>query len=388
MEPIYLDHHATTPCDSSVVQAMLPFFSDDFGNAASRSHGAGFRARTAVEAARRQVAALIGATSKEVVWTSGATESNNLAILGAVRASGHPKRHIITAATEHPAVLDPCKALEREGAHLTVLPVDRHGLVDPDAVAAALRPETVLVSVMLVNNEIGVVQDLEAISAVCRAQGVLVHCDAAQAAAWLSIDVRAMGIDLLSLSAHKMYGPKGVGALYVRRGRPKVDLVPLQYGGGHERGLRSGTLAVPLIVGMGHAAELATAGEVRAASVGALRDALLQGLQEGLAGVHVNGSLSRRAPHNLNLSFDGVEAEALILAVREVLAVSTGSACSSSTLQPSHVLRALGLPPERTASSIRFGLGRSTTAQQIEQTVDHISAAVVRLRSMADLYEV
>lgn len=382
---VYLDHHATTPCDPAVVEAMLPFFTEDFGNAASRGHAFGYRAQQAVEGARAAIAALICASPKEILFTSGATEANNLAILGAARAG--QGRHVITVATEHKSVLDPCQALAKEGFEVTVLPVDERGELPVEAVAAALRPDTTLVSVMAINNEIGALHPIAGLGALCRERGVLLHCDAAQAGAVLPLDVGALGVDLLSLSAHKMYGPKGVGALYVRRGRPRVKLEPLMFGGGHERGLRSGTLPVPLCVGMGKAAELAR--DPRGvAEVRELRDRLYQGLVDRLDGVHLNGPpLDRRAPNNLNLSFDGVEAEALLMGIRDI-AVSTGSACTSATLEPSHVLRALGLPPERAHGAIRFGVGRFNTAAQIDYVIDRVAATVTDLRALGNLYEV
>jgi len=387
MPPVYMDHHATTPCDPDVVAAMAPWWTEQFANAASRSHRGGLQARQATEQARAQVAGWVGASPKEVVFTSGATEADNLAILGVVRASEQRRPHVITVVTEHPAVLDPCAALERRGeATVTRLPVDGLGMVDPDALKAALTPQTVLVSVMAVNNEIGVHQPLDALGAVCREAGVPLHTDAAQAA-YLPLHRRDQQLDLVSLSAHKIYGPKGVGALIVRRGRPKLALEPLQYGGGHERGLRSGTLPVPLLVGFGAAAEKAAALRAQEAPrLQRLRDRLHRGV-ETVGGVHLNGHPTERAPHNLSLRFDGVEAEALLLALRDVVSVSTGSACSSATLKPSHVLTAIGQAPTGRAATLRFGLGRSTT----EAEVDMVAAAVVRkvkdLRQMAQLYE-
>ena len=385
--PIYLDHHATTPCDPEVVAAMAPWWTERFANAASRSHRGGLEARRATEDARRQVAALLGASPKEIVFTSGATEADNLAILGTVRASPHAMPHLVTVATEHKAVLDPCEALVRRGeATLTVLPVDGDGLVDPEAVRAALRPDTVLVSVMAVNNEIGVHQPLKAIGEICAEAEVRLHTDAAQAA-YLALDPRDVHADLVSLSAHKLYGPKGVGALYVRRGRPKVELEPLQYGGGHERGLRSGTLPVPLLVGFGAAAaKLLAERDAEAARLAEQRDRLWQGLCEGLSGVHLHGHATQRAPHNLNVRFDGVEAEALLLGLRDTVSLSTGSACSSEVLAPSHVLAALQLPEEARSASLRFGLGRTTTAEQIEVVIAAVVSKVKELRAMAPLY--
>ena len=376
--PIYLDHHATTPVDPVVLEAMLPWFTEHFGNAASRGHVEGHRAQRAVESARAQVARHLGCSPKEVVFTSGATESNNLAILGAVRARGAAGAHVITAATEHKAVLDPVARLAREGARVTVLDVEPDGRLPVERVAEALRPDTVLVSVMAVNNEVGTVQPIPELGALCRERGVLLHCDAAQTA-WTPVDVRAWQVDLLSLSAHKLYGPKGVGALYVRRGRPRIQLEPLQYGGGHERGFRSGTLPVPLIVGMGAAVGLLGDAEAEA-RVARLRDRLWDKLRAA-GGVHLNGGMAHRAPHNLNVSIDGVEAEALLMGIRGI-AVSTGSACTSATLEPSHVLRALGLSAGRAQAAIRFGLGRSTTEEEVDRAAAHIVAKVDMLRQL------
>jgi cysteine desulfurase len=384
--PIYLDNHATTRCDPEVVDAMVPYFGERFGNASSRTHVYGTDARAATEHARAQVAALIGASPKEIVFTSGATEADNLAILGAARARRSAGRsHVVTVATEHPAVLDPVAALGRQGFETTVLPVGPDGLVDPDEVARALRPTTAIVSVMAVNNEIGVVQPLAEIGALCRERGVWFHTDAAQST-YLPLDVEQLPVDLLSLSAHKLYGPQGVGALYVRRTRPRIELEPLQYGGGHERGLRSGTLPVPLIVGFGAAAEkLVQRRPTEIPRVRALRDRLWAGLKDH--GARLNGHSERRAPNNLNLSFDGVEAAALILAVRRVVALSTGSACSSETLAPSHVLKALGVEDDLAQRSVRIGLGRYTNEAQIEQVLSALVDAVTTLRRYAGLYE-
>jgi len=386
--PIYLDHHATTPCDARVVQAMLPFFTEKFGNAASRSHSFGYAAKSAVEHARTQLATLIGASPKEIVWTSGATESNNLAILGTARARRDRGRHVITVATEHQAVLDPVAQLGKEGFEVTVLGVDPDGRVRPEAIEAALRPDTVLVSVMAANNEIGTLQPIGAIGALCREHDVVFHTDAAQAVGKIPLDVKALHVDLLSASAHKLYGPKGVGALYVRRGRPWLRLEPILYGGGHERGLRSGTLPVPLIVGFGKAAvlgaeDLADDGIER---VRALRDRLWEGLRTRIDGVTLNGGFEHRLPNNLNVSFRGVEAEALMMAIRDV-ACSSGSACTSATLEPSHVLRALGVDDEIAHTSIRFGIGRTNTPEEIDYTVDLLADKVPMLRAMNPLNE-
>ncbi len=384
--PIYMDNHATTPVDPRVLDAMLPYFGEVFGNAASKSHSFGWRAEEAVEAAREQVARLIGATAREIVWTSGATESNNLAIKGAAQFHRAKGRHLVTCATEHKAVLDSMHALEREGFEVTVLGVGRDGRLDPEAVRAALRPDTVLVSVMHANNETGVVHPIEEIGAITRAAGVLLHTDAVQSAGKIPFDVEAAHVDLASLSAHKFYGPKGVGALYVRR-RPRARLQPQMDGGGHERGLRSGTLNVPGIVGMGRAAELALAErDAEAPRVLALRERLRAGLEAGLDLVTVNGSLAHRLPGNLNVSFAYVEGEAMMMAIKDV-AVSSGSACTSASLEPSYVLRAMGVSDDLAHSSIRFGLGRFNTVEEVDHVVGLVIAKVGKLREMSPLYE-
>jgi cysteine desulfurase len=384
--PIYMDCHATTPVDPRVLDAMLPFFKEDFGNAASKSHAFGWRAEAAVEEARAQVATLIGATPRELVWTSGATESNNLAIKGAAWFYREKGRHLVTVATEHKAVLDTMHALQREGWSVTVLPVAGDGRVDPAAVKAALRPDTVLVSVMHANNETGVIQPIEAIGAITRAAGVLFHCDAVQGAGKIPFDVERAEVDLASLSAHKLYGPKGVGALYVRR-KPRVRLVAQLDGGGHERGLRSGTLNVPGIVGFGKACELAGAErEAEAARVLALRERLRRGLEAGLDLISVNGSLEHRLPGNLNVSFAYVEGEAMMMAIKDV-AVSSGSACTSASLEPSYVLRAMGIADDLAHSSIRFGLGPFNTEEEVDFVVGLVIAKARKLRDMSPLYE-
>jgi cysteine desulfurase len=384
--PVYMDHHATTPVDARVLAAMLPWFSEKFGNAASRNHAFGWEAEKAVERARGQVAAAIGAQAGDIVFTSGATEADNLALKGALEANASRGRHLVTAATEHKAVLDTARALERRGAALTVVPVRPDGLVDPDDVARALTEQTVLVSVMHANNEIGVLQPLAEIGALCRARGVLFHTDAAQSLTKVPLDVEAMNVDLASLSGHKIYGPKGVGALYVRRRGPRVRLAAQMDGGGHERGLRSGTLNVPAIVGFGLACELGAAemaGEAR--RLAALRDRLWEKLRAGLDGVAVNGSLERRLPGNLNVSFDGVEAEALLLALDGV-ALSSGAACASATQEPSHVLRALGgSGDERALGSLRFGLGRGNTEVEVDEVAERLVREVQRLRALSPL---
>ncbi len=357
--PIYLDHGATTPVDPRVVQAMLPWLGERFGNPASRSHAWGWEAEQAVEAARRQVAALVGADAREIVWTSGATESDNLAIAGAAQQHAARGRHLLSVRTEHKAVLDTLAALQRQGFDVTLLDIGADGLVDAQAFAAALRPDTILASVMLVNNEIGVVQDIATLGALCRARGVLLHVDAAQATGKLAIDWATLPVDLMSLTAHKTHGPKGIGALVVRR-EPRVRLAAQMHGGGHERGLRSGTLATHQIVGMGEAFRIAAQELPRdTAHAQALHQRLLRGLQ-GVGGMHINGHPTQRVPHNLNIAFDGVAAEALMLATPE-LALSSGSACSSGSPQPSHVLRALGASDERAHASLRISLGRFTT---------------------------
>jgi cysteine desulfurase len=363
--PVYLDHHATTPLDPRVLEAMLPFFREDFGNAASKNHVFGWRAEAAVEDARERIAAVIGASAREIVFTSGATESNNLAIAGAARACRRRQSgdHLVTIATEHPAVLDPCRSLESEGFDLSLLGVDRDGLVDPEAVAEAIRDRTVLVSVMAANNEIGVLQPIAEIAQVCRERGVLFHTDAAQAIGRIPIRVDDLPIDLLSFSGHKIYGPKGVGALFVRTSRPRVRLEPLIQGGGHERGLRSGTLPVPLIVGMAKALELCLEElEREAARLLELRERLWRTrLSSELEGVVLNGHAKRRLPGNLNVSFTDVSGDRLLLALTSNVAVSSGSACASARPGPSHVLEALGVSDALASTALRFGLGRGNT---------------------------
>src|SRR5512142_2875400 len=385
--PVYLDYHATTPVDPRVLEAMLPYFSQEFGNAASKSHVFGWKAEAAVEAARADVAALIGACAKELVWTRGATESDNLAIKGAASFYGDTKgKHLVTAKTEHKAVLDSMHALERQGFEVTFRDVERDGRVDPRRVQAALRKDTILVSLMHANNETGVVHPIEEIGRITREAGVAFHCDAVQSAGKIPFDVDRANVDLASLSAHKMYGPKGVGALYVRR-KPRVRLVAQMDGGGHERGFRSGTLNVPGIVGFGKAAELAVAErDAEAARVLALRERLRQGLLAGLDLVSVNGSLEHRLPGNLNVSFAYVEGEALMMAIKDV-AVSSGSACTSASLEPSYVLRAMGITDDLAHSSIRFGLGRFTTEEEIDYVTRLVVDKVRKLRDMSPLYE-
>ncbi|MBN1336606.1 MAG: IscS subfamily cysteine desulfurase [Deltaproteobacteria bacterium] len=387
--PIYMDHHATTPVHPQVLDAMLPYLKDDFGNAASRSHAFGWKAEAAVEHAREKVAALIGADPREILFTSGATESDNLAVKGAARYRKEAGTHLVVSAIEHKAVLDSAHALEAEGFEVTFLPVTQEGLVEVDAVRDALRPTTTLVSVMLANNEVGTVQPVAEIGALCRDRGVLFHTDAVQGLGRVPFDVATAHADLVSLSAHKMYGPKGIGALYVRRGRPRVRLEPLIHGGGHERGMRSGTLPVHQIVGFGAAAALAfedLESGVEIARVRALRDRLWHGLSTRLTEVRLNGSRAHRLPNNLNVSFAFVEGEALMMAARDV-AVSSGSACTSASLEPSYVLRAMGVPSEVAHSSIRFGLGRSNTEEEVDHVVDLFVEKVTQLREMSPLYE-
>ena len=381
--PIYLDYHATTPVDPRVLEEMLPYFTERFGNAASRQHAFGWEAQEAVDAARARIATLINASPGEIIFTSGATESNNLAIKGCARASRDRGDHVITVATEHKSVLDSCRRLEQEGWKLTVVGVSPEGFVDLDELRRSLTERTVLVSVMAANNEIGVVQPLAEISSIVRQSAALLHTDAAQAAGKVPIDVEAQGIDLLSLTAHKCYGPKGSGALYVRRRRPRLQLECLIDGGGHENGLRSGTLNVPGIVGLGAAVEICRREMAQeSARLASLRDRLLEGLRAGIDAVRVNGPASQRLPHNLHVSFDGIDGESLLMALGD-LAVSTGSACSSGSQKPSHVLEAIGAVGDRAGASIRFGLGRWTTLEEIDAAIDRVTTVVRSLRSRA-----
>lgn len=398
--PIYMDHHATTPVDPRVMEAMEPYFTRVFGNAASRNHVFGWEAEAAVDEARAQIAGSIGAQPREIIFTSGATESDNLALVGVARAYRSKGEHIVTAKTEHSAVLDTCRALEGEGFAVTYLESDRDGTIRPERVREAITDRTVLVSIMHANNEIGVVQDLSAIGAVCRERDVLFHTDAVQAFGKVPFDVEAMRVDLASLSAHKLYGPKGVGALYVRGRGPRVRLAPILHGGGHERGMRSGTLNVPGIVGFGKAAEIAVAErQEEAHRLRQLRRRLAEGMDRAIEGVTLNGPVlpvlgpdgslapgetDRRLPGNLNLSFAHVEGEALLIGMRDV-AVSSGSACTSATLKPSHVLKAIGVPDELAHASIRFGLGRWNTAEEVDFAVEAAARTVRRLREMAPL---
>jgi cysteine desulfurase len=385
--PIYMDNHATTPVDPRVLEAMLPYFTDRFGNAASRNHSFGWQAEEAVEIARKQVADLIGATAKEIVITSGATESDNLAIKGAARMYREKGNHLVTVVTEHKAVIDTCKHLEKDGFQVTYLPVKRDGLVDLDQLRAAVTDRTILISVMAANNEVGVLQPIAEIGRIARERGVLFHTDAVQAAGKVPFDVNAMHVDMASLSAHKMYGPKGVGALYVRRRNPRVLLTPIIDGGGHERGMRSGTLNVPGIVGFGKAAALCNEElPLEPARLAALRDRLAGGLRRHLDDIVINGSMEQRLPGNLNVSFPYVEGESLLMGISDV-AVSSGSACTSATLEPSYVLKAMGVGDELAHSSIRFGLGRFNTEEEVDFVVEKLSSVVVRLREMSPLYE-
>ncbi|OXJ10555.1 MULTISPECIES: IscS subfamily cysteine desulfurase [Burkholderia] len=383
--PIYMDYSATTPVDPRVVDKMVPFLHEQFGNPASRSHSYGWAAEQAVEEARAHVAALLGADPREIVWTSGATEGNNLAIKGAAHFYQGKGKHLVTVKTEHKAVLDTCRELERQGFDVTYLDVREDGLLDLDAVQQALRADTILVSVMLANNETGVIQPVAEIGALCRARGIVFHCDAVQAAGKIPVDVNALNVDLLTVTAHKVYGPKGIGALYVRR-KPRVRIEAQMHGGGHERGMRSGTLPTHQIVGMGEAFRLAKeemAEESR--RVGALRDRLLAGLST-LDEVYVNGDLTRRIPHNLNVSFNFVEGESLIMGIKGV-AVSSGSACTSASLEPSYVLRALGRSDELAHSSIRFTLGRFTTEAEVDSVIAQVRDTVGKLRALSPLWD-
>ena len=383
--PVYLDYSATTPVDPRVVDAMLPFLREDFGNPASRSHAYGWKAEEAVEQARAHVAALVNCDPKEIVWTSGATESINLALKGAAQFYKEKGRHVITVKTEHKATLDTCRELEREGFEVTYLDVKDNGLIDWSVFEASVRPDTILVSVMFVNNEIGVIQDIARIAEFCRAKGIIVHVDSAQATGKVAIDLQQLKVDLMSFSAHKTYGPKGVGALFVRR-KPRIRIEAQIHGGGHERGMRSGTLPTHQIVGMGEAfriakAEMATENE----RIRALRDRLWTGLSQ-MEAVYINGDLESRVPHNLNVSFNYVEGESLLMGIKDV-AVSSGSACTSASLEPSYVLRALGRSDELAHSSIRFSVGRFTTQEDIDFTVALLKEKVAKLREMSPLWE-
>jgi cysteine desulfurase len=383
--PIYLDYSATTPVDPRVAQKMIPYLTEHFGNPASRSHAFGWEAEEAVEEARGHVAALLNADPKEIIWTSGATEGNNLAIKGAANFNKARGRHIITQKTEHKATLDTVRELERQGFEATYLDPEPNGIVDLEKFKAAIRPDTILVSIMMVNNEIGVIQPIAEIGEICRAKGIVFHCDAVQAAGKIEIDLAKLKVDLLTVTAHKVYGPKGIGALYVRR-KPRVRIEAQIHGGGHERGFRSGTLATHQIVGMGEAfrlakLEMATENE----RIRRLRDRLWNGIKD-MEEVYVNGDMERRTPHNLNVSFNFVEGESLIMAIKDV-AVSSGSACTSASLEPSYVLRALGRSDELAHSSIRFTIGRFTTEEEIDYAVELLRAKIGKLRELSPLWE-
>jgi cysteine desulfurase len=386
--PVYMDNHATTPVDPRVLEAMLPYFTEQFGNASSRNHAFGWEAEAAVDKARQQVASLIHAASpREIVFTSGATESDNLALKGVAEAYAQKGNHIVTCVTEHKAVLDSCKALERRGFHVSYLPVDRDGLVAPERVREALGDKTILISIMAANNEIGTLQPIQEIGRIAKDKGILFHTDATQAVGRIPVDVEAIGADLLSLSAHKMYGPKGVGALYVRSKKPPIKLSAMIDGGGHERGIRSGTLNVPGIVGLGMACQIAEKEMASEAErLASLRGELQNGILNQLDEVYVNGHATKRLPGNMNMSFAYVEGESLLMALKDI-AVSTGSACTSASLEPSYVLRALGLDDELAHTSIRFGLGRFNTAEEVGYTVDRIVQEVRRLRALSSLYK-
>jgi cysteine desulfurase len=387
--PIYLDNNATTAVDPSVLEAMLPYFTEMYGNAASRNHAYGWEAEQAVETAREQIAQGIGATAKEIIFTSGATESNNLALKGVAEVYAAQGKHLITSVTEHKCILDTCRYLEQKGHEVTYLPVNKDGLVEVEALEAAIRPDTILVSIMTANNEIGVLQPIAEIGKICTEHGIIFHTDAAQAYGKVPLSVDKMNIHLLSLSGHKFHGPKGIGALYVRRKNPRVQLAPQMHGGGHERGLRSGTLAVPSIVGMGKAAEICFAGMVQEnIQTTTLRNYLWQEVQKRIPEIFLNGSLEYRLANNLNLSFAFVEGESLLMGVHDTVALSSGSACTSASLEASHVLKALGLSDEQARSSIRFGISRFTTRDEINRVVDKLEIVVSRLRAMSPLWKI
>jgi cysteine desulfurase len=385
--PLYMDNHATTAMDPRVLEAMMPYFSGKFGNAASRNHAFGWEAEAAVETAREQIAKLIGATAKEIIFTSGATESNNLAIKGVAEMYKERGNHIITQTTEHKAVLDTCKRLEKLGYEITYLPVQADGLISIDELKAAITDKTILVSIMFANNEIGVIQPVAEIGKLCHEKGVIFHTDAVQAVGKIPVNVQEMNIDLLSLSGHKIYGPKGVGGLYVRRRNPRVQLTEQINGGGHERGMRSGTLNVPGIVGLGKACEIAGAEmETESKRLTELRDYMKAKFEKALDYVHVNGNMDHHLPGNLNMSFVYVEGESLLMGINDI-AVSSGSACTSATLEPSYVLKALGLGDDVAHSSIRFGLGRYNTKAEVDYVADKLITTVSKLRELSPLYE-
>ena len=386
--PLYLDNHSTTPMDPRVLETILPYFVEKFGNAASRNHAFGWEAEEAVENARKQIAKLIHADSKEIVFTSGATESDNLAIKGVIEMYHEKGNHIITSSTEHRAVLDTAKALEAKGkATVTYLSVDKHGMVNPEDVRNAITDKTVLISIMLANNEIGTINPVKEIGKIAKEKGILFHCDATQGVGKIPVNVQEMGIDLMSFTSHKIYGPKGVGALYVRKKAPRVRIAAQMDGGGHERGMRSGTLPVPLIVGFGKACELCEQEmEAEGRKLAAMRDRLQTGIMNALEETYLNGHPTQRLPHNLNISFAYVEGESLLMGLKEI-ALSSGSACTSATLEPSYVLRALGVGSDLAHSSIRFGLGRFNTNEQIDYTIKRMIEIVTKLREMSPLYE-
>ncbi len=385
--PIYMDNHATTPLDPRVLEAMMPYLTDQFGNAASRNHKFGWEAEEAVEEARRQIAALIGADAREIVFTSGATESDNLAVKGVAWMYREKGDHIITAVTEHKAILDTCKHLEKEGFRVTFLPVDSKGLVDLDDLRKAITDKTILISIMTANNEVGVIQDIKAIGKIARERGVLFHTDAVQAAGKVPFNVNEMNVDIASLSAHKFYGPKGVGALYVRRRNPRVLLTPSIDGGGHERGMRSGTLNIPGIAGFGKASQIAREEMPKeSAEMFRLRERLRTTLERELDEIYINGDLQRRLPGNLNMSFAYVEGESLLMGINDV-AVSSGSACTSASLEPSYVLKALGVGEDLAHTSIRFGIGRFNTEEEVDYVAGRVTEVVRRLRELSPLYE-
>jgi len=385
--PIFMDNHSTTPCDPRVVETMLPFFTEKFGNSASRNHTFGWEAEEAVDLARKQIAKIIHADAKEIVFTSGATESDNLALKGVVEMYREKGDHLITTSTEHRAVIDPAKALEKKGVKVTYLPVDKTGMVSPDDVRNAITDKTILISIMLANNEIGTIHPIREIGKIAKEKGILFHCDATQGVGKIPVNVQEMGIDLMSFSGHKIYGPKGIGALYVRRKSPRVRIEAMIHGGGHERGMRSGTLPVPLIVGFGKACELCEQEMATESSrIALLRDRLDEGIMGAMEEAYLNGHPTERLPGNLNISFAYVEGEALLMGVKEI-ALSSGSACTSATLEPSYVLRALGVGSDLAHSSIRFGLGRFTTPEEVEYTIDRMIKAVNHLREMSPLYE-
>jgi cysteine desulfurase len=385
--PIYMDYNATTPVDPRVLEAMLPYFTENFGNPASRNHAFGWVAEEAVDKGRQQVADLIGAKPKEIIFTSGATEANNLAIKGVVEMYREKGNHVITCVTEHKAVIDTCKKLEKQGGRVTYLPVQKDGRIDLDELRAAITDKTILITIMTANNEIGVLQPVAEIGAIAKEKGILFHTDAVQAVGKVPFDVNQVKADLVSLSAHKMYGPKGVGALYVRRRNPRVLLAEQISGGGHERGMRSGTLNVPGIVGLGKAAEICQTDMVAdTARLLALRERLNEKFHQNLDEIYINGSMEHRLPHNLNISFAYVEGESLLMGIADV-AVSSGSACTSASLEPSYVLKALGAGDDLAHSSIRFGLGRWSTEEEVDYIVDKLTNVVRRLREMSPLYE-